>query len=83
MSKGKGQQVMEHNWFPLECQLPDGKGALQTEQKCSQLQMLSAMMYNMSMLHCRFSNEWWGWGWGALNHLPLLFSGSMYLVKAV
>ena len=25
MSKGKGQQVMEHNWVLLEFQLPDGK----------------------------------------------------------
>ena len=33
MSKGKGQQVMEHNWFPLEFQLHDGKDALQTAQK--------------------------------------------------
>ena len=30
MSKGKGQQAMEHNWSPLEFQLPDGKDALQT-----------------------------------------------------
>ena len=29
MSKGKGQQTMEHNWSPLEFQLPDGKDALQ------------------------------------------------------
>ena len=27
MSKGKGQQAMEHNWSPLEFQLPDGKDA--------------------------------------------------------
>ena len=33
MSKGKSQQVMEHNWLPLEFQLPDGKDALQTAQK--------------------------------------------------
>ena len=31
MSKGKGQQAMEHNWSPLEFQLPDGKDALQTK----------------------------------------------------
>ena len=37
MSKGKGQQVMEHSWFPLEFQLPDEKDALQTAQKCYQL----------------------------------------------
>ena len=36
MSKGKGQQAMEHNWFPLEFQLPDGKDTLQTAQKCYQ-----------------------------------------------
>ena len=32
MSKGKGQQAMEHNWSPLEFQLPDEKDALQTAQ---------------------------------------------------
>ena len=37
MSKGKGQQVMENNWFPLGFQLPDGKDTLQTAQKCDQL----------------------------------------------
>ena len=31
MSKGKCQQAMEHNWSPLEFQLPDGKDALQLE----------------------------------------------------
>ena len=30
MSEGKGQQVMEHNSFPLEFQLPDGKDIFQT-----------------------------------------------------
>ena len=34
MSEGKGQQAMEDNWSPLEFQLPDGKDALQTAQKC-------------------------------------------------
>ena len=49
MSKGKGQEVMEHNWFPLEFQLPDGKDVLQTAQKMLSiknsiiLQMLSAV----------------------------------------
>ena len=28
---------MEHDLFPLEFQLPDGKGTLQTAQKCCQL----------------------------------------------
>ena len=37
MSKGKGQQVMEHILFPLEFQSPDGKDALQTAQKWFQL----------------------------------------------
>ena len=32
MSKGKGQQVMEPNLFPLEFQLPDGNNSLQTAQ---------------------------------------------------
>ena len=32
MSKGKGQQVMEHNFFPLKFQLPDRKDTLQTAQ---------------------------------------------------
>ena len=35
------------------------------------------MMYNMSMLRYRFSNEQWGEG-AALNHLPLLFCKSVY-----
>ena len=34
------------------------------------------MMYNMSMLRYRFSNEQLR---GALNHLPLLFCKSVYL----
>ena len=29
---------MEHNWFSLEFQLPDGKDTLQTAQKCRALQ---------------------------------------------
>ena len=33
------------------------------------------MVYNMSMLHHRFSNEWWR----GLNHLPLLFCESVYI----
>ena len=39
------------------------------------------MMYNMSMLRHRLSNERRGGGGGALNHLPLLFCESVYLVK--
>ena len=39
MSKGKGQQVMEHSSFSLEFQLPDGKDILQTAQRCYQLVM--------------------------------------------
>ena len=42
MSKGKGQQAMEHNWSPLEFQLPDGKDALQTAQKCYQSKIQSS-----------------------------------------
>ena len=36
ISKGKGQQVMEHNWFSLELQVPDGKVELgkQVNQAC-------------------------------------------------
>ena len=41
------------------------------------------MMYNMSMLRHRFSNERWGrgggGGGGALNHLPLLLCKSVYM----
>ena len=47
MSKGKGQQVMEHNWFPFEFQLPDGKDALQTAQKCYQLKIQSSHFANV------------------------------------
>ena len=41
------------------------------------------MMYDMSMLRHRFSNERWGrggGGGGALNYLPLLFCKSVYIV---
>ena len=37
------------------------------------------MMYNMSMLRHRFSNEQGG---GTLNHLPLLFCKSVYIVRS-
>ena len=36
-------------------------------------------MSNVSMLRHRFSNERWGGGGGALNHLPLLFCKSVYI----
>ena len=45
MSKGKGQQVMEHHSFPLEFQLPDGKNMLQTAQRCYRLKI-------QSLYHC-------------------------------
>ena len=32
MSNKKGQQIMEHNLFPLEFQLPEEKEDLQTAQ---------------------------------------------------
>ena len=41
MSKGQGQQVMEHSSFPLEFQLPEGKDVLQIAQKCYQLKIQS------------------------------------------
>ena len=47
MSKGKGQQAMEHNWSPLEFQLPDGKDALQTAQKCYQSKIQSKHQGNL------------------------------------
>ena len=36
MSKGKGQQVMEHSLFELEFQLPGGKNILNTARRCYQ-----------------------------------------------
>ena len=60
MSKGKGQQVMEHSSFPPEFQLRDRKDTLQTAQKCCQLKLnhfvnvicsipiVSAVIYIMS-----------------------------------
>ena len=69
MSKGKGQPAMEHNWFPLEFQLPDEKDAFRTAQKCyqSKIQYLanaicskdvvSATIYIMSKIpfcSCKF-----------------------------
>ena len=45
---------MEHNLFPLEFQLPDGKDALQTAQKCYQLKIQSfCNAYDL------FSNRTW------------------------
>ena len=51
MSKGKCQQVMEHNWFPLEFQLPDRKDALQTAQKCYQLKIQSFCKLMLSAVY--------------------------------
>ena len=48
-SKEKGQQVIDHNLFPLQFQLLDGKDALQTAKKMLSikisiiLQILSAV----------------------------------------
>ena len=53
MSKGKGQQVMGYNWFPLEFQLPDGKDALQTTQKCYQLKIQSFCKCYLQYTCCR------------------------------
>ena len=44
--------------------------------------ILFKMMYNMSMLRNRFSNERWGGG-GALNHLPLIFCKSAKLLLQI
>ena len=41
MNKGKGQQVMKHNSFLFEFQLPDGKDPLRSAQKCCQLRIQS------------------------------------------
>ena len=49
MRKGKGQQVMGHNSFPLEFQLPDGKDTLQTAQKCHQLKIQRQRFPHKSM----------------------------------
>ena len=55
MSKSKGQQVMEHNSFPLEFRLPDRKDTLQTAQKCYQLKIQSFykchLQYTCSLHH--------------------------------
>ena len=48
MSKGKGQQVMEHSLFLLEFQLLDGKDTLQTEQKC--YQFISRVKYPFDLV---------------------------------
>ena len=53
MSKGKGQQVTEHNWFPLEFQLPNGKDTLQTAQKCYQLKIQSFRKCFLQYTCCR------------------------------
>ena len=53
MSKGKGQQVMEHSWFSLEFQLPDGKDAIQTAQKSYQLKTKSFCKCYLQYTRCR------------------------------
>ena len=53
MSKGKGQQVMERNWFALGFQLPDGKDTLQTTQKCYQLKIQSFYKCYLQYTCCR------------------------------
>ena len=52
MSKGKGQQVMEHSSFPLEFQLPDGKDILQTAQRCYKLKIQSFGKYYLQFTCC-------------------------------
>ena len=50
MSKGKGQQVMEHSSFPLEFQLPDEKDIRQTAQRCYQLKIQSFSKYSAAYM---------------------------------
>ena len=52
MSKGKGQQVIEHNSFLLNFQLPDGKDTLQTAQKCYQLKVQSFCKCYLKYMCC-------------------------------
>ena len=43
MSKGKVQQVMEHNLLPLEFQIRDEKDFLYNGQRCYQLKILTSL----------------------------------------
>ena len=43
---------MEHNWFPLEFQLPDGNDTLQTAQKCYQLKIQSSCKCYLQYTYC-------------------------------
>ena len=45
---------MEHNLFPLEFQLPDGKNALQTAQKCYRLRLLTHVKVSV---RCLFKDD--------------------------
>ena len=45
MSKGKCQQVMEHNLLPLNFQLPGGKDILQTAERFYQSKLESFCKY--------------------------------------
>ena len=61
MSKGKGQQVMDGNLFPLEFQLPGGKGILETAQRYYQLKIQSFCKYYLQYTYylCRhLYHEW-------------------------
>ena len=69
MSKGKGQQVMEHNWFPLEFQSSDGKDALQTAQKAAAIYIMSEIPF----CPCHFDM--------GISYTPIFFSEStMYKI---
>ena len=61
MSNGKGQQVMEYNWVPLEFQSSDRKDALQTAQKRCQLKIQSfckCYLQYTCRLRRRLYHEW-------------------------
>ena len=49
MSEGKGQQVMDHNSFPLEFQLPDGEDIPQLNKDVINQKFSQSVVYKLSL----------------------------------
>ena len=74
ISTGKGQQAMEHNSFPLEFHLLDGKDAFQTAQKCYQLKIRSSCKCHLQYICCLHRHLYHDW------NTLLLFDMCIYYI---